>query len=78
MCYILGGGNLAQAFEDVYILKDEAELVFESEDKDYQLWRVSKNTVNILYSVPNNKWSSRRWGWWVFAKQAITTYPWDL
>ena len=76
MVYIIGGGNLRQAFEDLCIPPSEAYRVYTAKkDKGYELWKVSENVLNTLYAVPNPKWDSKRWGWWVYSKKSITTYP---
>lgn len=67
------GGNIAQAFKDLCIPDREANRVYIA--KDYEIWQVSENVINTFYAVPNPKWNSTRWGWWVFSKKSITTYP---
>ena len=73
MVYIMAGGNIAQAFKDLCIPENEAYRVYST--KNYQIWKVSETTVNTLYSVPNPKWNSQKWGWWIYSKKSIFTYP---
>ena len=76
MVYIMCGGNIRQAFEDLCIPPKEAYRVYTaSKDKGYEIWRVSENVVNTFYAVPNDKWDSHRWGWYVYSRKSITMYP---
>ena len=71
----MAGGNIKNAFDDLHIPETERYRVFTSRDRGYEIWKVSENVVNTFYTVPNARWDSKKWGWWVFSKKSITMHP---
>lgn len=72
MEYIMAGGDIERAFYDLYIPEAERKLVYSSSKSDYKIYEVTKNVVNTLFSVPNQRWDSRKWGWWVHSRKSYT------
>ena len=72
MEFIMAGGNIEQAFYDLYIPKAERTLVYTSSRDDFKIYEVTKNVVNTLFSVPNQRWDSRKWGWWCHSRKSFT------